>query len=280
MHDEAQTIGRAIKSYGQICDEIVALDVGSTDGAIEIVRDLGVEVHEHEWTVYSKANEHMFQLARGRADYALLFSATETVELTEPMPDVMDAPIYVVKQMDHGVICRSARFFDTSIDWTSPDPVHANIEPQFLEERRELPGVTVTIHDDDGRRPGKLARYRDELEAWLLDHPDDASSLYYLATTYYHLGCVQAAGPLFARRAQMTTGDVQAWHALYMAGACRMHSDIVGGAKLMLDCFSSHPERMEPLWTLENVLHQIREKTAMPTEGTDLNYVSAEAYLG
>ena len=280
VHDEAQTIGRAIKSYAQICDEIVALDVGSTDGAIEIVKDLGVEVHHHDWTVYSKANAHMLELAHNRADYALLFSATETVEVTEPLPERMDAPVYVVKQVDSaGVVMRSARFFDTTIDWHCPDPVHANIEPHFLDERRELPGVTVTIHDDDGRRTGKLERYRDELEAWLLDHPEDAGSTYYLATTYYFLGCPQAALGLFQRRARMSQGDVQAWHAQYMAGVCLVPMDFVEGAKLMIDCLRTYPHRMEPVYTLEQMLHQMREQTPMPTEGCDLNYVGPEAYL-
>lgn len=280
VHDESQTIKRALDSFGKVCDELVVLDVGGTDGAIEIVRDMGVEVVDHPWKTYAKANECMLDVAKDRGDYALLFGSTETVEQTEPMPEILDAPKYVMKMVTHGAIIRSDRMFDTSIEWTCPEPVHANIQPHFFKEQRELTALTIWSHDDDGRRAGKLERYRDELEAWLLDHPEDARSTYYLATTYYFLGCKQAALGLFQRRARMTSGDVEAWHANYMAGGCLMEMDFVEGAKMMIECLRSHPDRMEPVFTLEHALHQIRERFAMPTEGVDLNWVNPEAYLG
>ena len=279
-HDESQTIIRAVESFGKVCDDLVVIDVGGTDGAIDLVRDAGVEVAEHPWQTYGKVNKFMLDLAKDRADYALLFGATETIEQTEPMPDVLDAPKYILKMITHGAIIRSDRMFDTTIDWECPDPVHANIKPHFFEEQRELSALTVTSHDDDGRRSGKLERYRDELENWLLDHPEDARSTYYLATTYFFLGCPQAALGLFQRRARMTSGDVEAWHATYMTGACLMPMDFVEGAKMMIECLRTHPDRMEPVWTLEHALHQIREQKKMPTEGVDLNWVNPEAYLG
>lgn len=279
IHDEAGTIGRAVESFAQVCDPIIGLDVGSTDGAVEIARDLGVEMHAQEWTTHGAAAETLLRLARERADYALLLGATETMELVEPLPVELEAPLYTVETVKDGVHFPTERIFATAVDWTCPGPVHSTMQPPFFEERRLLAGLVITTHDDDGRRPEKLARYRDELEAWLLEHPDDARSTYYLAQSYFFLGAKQAAAALYQRRAQMSNGDIEAWHALYMAGCATMAVNFPQGAVMLLDAFQRRPERMEPLQTLQEACEIIRKRAKMPTEG-ELLWMRPEAYLG
>lgn len=279
IHDEAQTIGRAVESFAQVCDPIIGLDVGSSDGADEIARGLGVELHRQEWRSHGAAGEELLRLARGRADYALLFGATETVEARAPLPEKLTAPLYELETITEGAIIRTERIYDTKIDWSWPGPVHSTVEPPFWDEREELAALVITTHDDDGRRPEKLARYRDELEAWLLEHPDDARSTYYLANTYYHLRAINAAAGLFKRRAAMSNGDIEAWHALYMAGVCEMSYNFEAGAHMLLDAFVRKPGRMETLQTLEHACHMVRKQTPLPTSG-ELQWLDPGAYLG
>lgn len=280
IHDESQTIIRALDSLAKIADPIIGLDVGSTDGAAELARDFGVEVHEQEWTTHGAANETLLRLARGRADYVFFGAATETVEQTGPLPEPFEAPLYLVPCWRHGIMFANERVFDTTIEWTCPGPVHSTIQPHFMDERRDLFELVVTQHDDDGRRPGKLRRYRDELEAWLAANPHDARSVYYLAQTYYHLGNIITAGGLYKRRAEMSNGDVEAWHALYMAGVCdMMTSDFVTGAELLLQAARMRPDRMEPHWTLEAACHAMRQQHT-PPQGLDVLFLNPDAYLG
>ena len=283
IHDEKGTIGRAVKSFQPLCDAIVALDVGSTDGAADIARDLGVEVVEREWQGFADANVALLDLARERGDYALFFAATETVEQVGDLPS-LTAPLYVVPTMNNGVVLSVDVLFDTSVAWTCSGPVHSNIQPFFFDERGYLPELLVTKHEDDGRRRGKLLRYRDELELWLANHPHDTRSTYYLASTYYFLGNEHTACGLFERRAAMSRGDIEAWHARYMAGVCMMRFDFPTGARLLLDCIAERPDRMEPVWTLEQALHILREQKAVPDkrelmEKGELQWLSEEAYL-
>lgn len=278
IHDEAQTIRRALDSYAKLCDPIIGLDVGSTDGAAEIARDFGVEMHAQEWTTHGSANETLLRLARSRADYVLWGSATETVEQTGALP-AFTAPVYLVPCWKHGIMFHNERVFDTSVDWTCPGPVHSTIQPPFFDERQELPELQITQHDDDGRRPEKLERYRRELEAWLAENPRDARSLYYLALTYYHLGNFHTAGGLYRRRAEMTDGDIEAWHATYMAGVCELSCDFDKGARMLLEAARLRPDRMEPLYTLEAACHAMREQHEPPT-GMEVLFMNPAAYLG
>ncbi len=279
IHDEAGTVGRAVESFAQVCDPIIGLDVGSTDGAVEIARGLGVEVATQEWTTHGAAAETLLRLSRDRAEYTLLFGATETMKLTKPLPAKLDAPMYLLRTLNNGCEIRTDRIYRSGIEWTCPGPVHSTMQPYFWDERKELDSIVITQHDDDGRRPEKLARYRDELEAWLLEHPHDTRSTYYLAQSYYFLGAIAAAGSVYQRRARMSNGDIESWHALYMAGACEMAYNFENGAAMMLEAFRRKPERMEPLMSLEQACHTLRSQAKMPTEG-DLLWLSPEAYLG
>jgi hypothetical protein len=279
IHDESQTIERAIASFGKVCDPIIGLDVGSTDGAADMARSMGALVYREEWTTHGAAATTLLAEAREHATHALLFGATETVEQVAPLPDLNGTPKYLLPTHQNGIVFRTERIFDTAIDWTCPGPVHSSIRPDFFEERRDLDALEITTHDDDGRRPGKLARYRDELETWLEDNPHDHRSVYYLAQTYYFLGARSAAAGLYKRRAAMSNGDVEAWHALYMAGVCEMAFDFPSGAALLLQAQRMMPHRAEPLETLEQACHMLRETLTVPTEG-ELSFVNPAAYLG
>jgi hypothetical protein len=279
IHDEAGTVGRAVESFRQVCDPIIGLDVGSTDGAVDIAREMGVEMHEQEWTTHGAAAERLLKLSRDRADYTLLFGATETMELVEPLPKKLGAPVYLLPTQKDGVHYRTERIFKSGVEWTCPGPVHSSIQPPFWDERRDLAAISITQHDDDGRRPEKLARYRDELEAWLLEHPDDHRSTYYLAQSYYHLGAMHAAAGCYTRRAQMSNGDVEQWHSMYMAGCCTMAFNFEQGAAMLIEAFRRRPERAEPLHALEQACHILREKMTVPT-GDDLLWIMPEVYLG
>lgn len=276
IHDEAQTIARAVESFGKVCDPIIGLDVGSTDGAVEIARDLGVEMHAQEWTTHGAAAERLLELARDSADYALLFGATETVEQREPLP-ALEAPCYLVAGVKDHTRFLSTRIYDTAIEWTCPGPVHSTMKPDFFDERRNLDALLIHVHDDDGRRAGKLERYRLELEEWLKDNPHDTRSVYYLAQNYYFQGNHATAGGLYALRARMSDGDEEAWHALYMAGCIELHVNVLRGIEMLVECWKRRPNRMEPIHVLEQVCHQMRQQTPIPDDAA--LFMTPEAYL-
>lgn len=279
-HEEDKTIERSLDSMAQFCDPLIGLAVGKMEGAVDIARDFGVEIHKQseEFTTHGPAAEELLRITRDRGDYTLYGGAVETYEIDGELPE-LTAPVYLVPSLHDGIRHNSERIFKSGIDWTCPGPVHSAIQPPFWDERRELSNLLIVRHDDDGRREEKLARYRDELEAWIQDNPHDHRSTYYLAQSYYHLGQIAAANGLYKRRAEMSDGDVEQWHSIYMAGVTEMAFNFERGAAMLLDAFRRRPERMEALWTLEQACHEIRKRYTPPTEG-DLLWMLPEAYLG
>lgn len=276
VHDEAGTVERALRNLREFCDPIIVLDVGSTDGAAEIARDFGAEVHKQEWRGFGPCNERLLELARGRGDYVFMAAATETVEQTAPLP-ALTAPVYMLKTWRAGSWFYAERIYDLEREWHCDGPVHTAIQPPYFDERESLDSLVVWQHDDDGRRTGKLLRYRDELEAWLATHPRDPRSLFYLGTTYGALGAHHAAAGVLKRRAEMETDSEEGWYALYAAGAHELACDFEQGALLLVEAFRRRRNRMEPLYLLERACRDIRAQFPQPPLDA-LLFVEPEAY--
>ena len=85
-----------------------------------------------------------------------------------------------------------------------------------------------------------------------------------------------AAG-LYALRARMSDGDEEAWHALYMTACTEVRYNVIRGIEQLLECFRRRPERMEPVHIIEQVCHQMRQQTPLPSEGS--LFVLPDAYL-
>jgi glycosyltransferase involved in cell wall biosynthesis len=72
--DEEALIGECIRS-AWFCDQLVMIDSGSTDRTVEIAKDLGAHVVEHEFTNY--VMQKQLALDRATGDWVLLLDADE-----------------------------------------------------------------------------------------------------------------------------------------------------------------------------------------------------------
>jgi glycosyltransferase involved in cell wall biosynthesis len=82
--DERRNIRQAIESVRPIADEILIADSGSTDGTLEIVRDIGgCRIIEREYI--NSANFKNWAIPQARHEWVLLIDADE--RLTPPLAD-------------------------------------------------------------------------------------------------------------------------------------------------------------------------------------------------
>ena len=76
-NDERENIAECIATLG-FCDEIIVVDSGSSDGTVEIARDLGAKVHvEADWQGYGVQKQRALDRATG--DWVLSVDADERI---------------------------------------------------------------------------------------------------------------------------------------------------------------------------------------------------------
>lgn len=94
VKNEEQNLPRCLRSLSGVCDEIVVVDTGSTDGTVAIAREAGARVEFFPWNGNeSDARNYSVQHATG--DWLLVIDADEELslelheELRELMPELM-----------------------------------------------------------------------------------------------------------------------------------------------------------------------------------------------
>lgn len=77
-HNEADRIARCIGSMTGLCEEVLVLDSGSTDGTVEIARALGARVEHRDWDGFARQKNAAIE--RTRQGWVLLLDADEWLE--------------------------------------------------------------------------------------------------------------------------------------------------------------------------------------------------------
>lgn len=125
--NEAENIGRCLRSVGAVSDDIVVIDGGSTDATCEIARENGARVIEHAWEGF--AAQKNFALTQCRHNWVLTLDADEelSVELIEEIKDAsfLLAELWVQKRIGGWMmprrVCYEGRWIKHG-DW-NPDLV-------------------------------------------------------------------------------------------------------------------------------------------------------------
>lgn len=76
--NEADRIGRCLRSLAQVCSEVVVVDSGSTDDTVAVARALGARVEHRDWDGF--ANQKNAAISRARQPWVVLLDADEWLE--------------------------------------------------------------------------------------------------------------------------------------------------------------------------------------------------------
>lgn len=76
--NEADRIARCVASMRGLCEDVLVLDSGSTDGTVEIARALGARVEHRDWDDFARQKNAAIE--RARHPWVLLLDADEWLE--------------------------------------------------------------------------------------------------------------------------------------------------------------------------------------------------------
>ncbi|HEY4583208.1 MAG TPA: glycosyltransferase family 2 protein [Lysobacter sp.] len=137
--NEADRIARCIASMREVCDDIVVLDSGSTDGTVEIARGLGARVEHRDWDGFARQKNAAIE--RTRHAWVLLLDADEWLE-PAAQADLRRLFATGIEQADCWLLRRRTHFLGHAMRAGSfaREPVHRLF-------RRDLRHADVPVHE-------------------------------------------------------------------------------------------------------------------------------------
>jgi len=148
----------------------VICDTGSTDGTQHIIRDtlhdIPGELHEVPWVDFGTNRTQAARMARGKADYSLMFDADDTIEGVIEFPDSMTADIYNLTFRIGCIEFHRSSIFRNTREWTYMGVLH-----EYLESADGLPvcdesivGNYRCVARSEGARSKDPERFRKDAE--------------------------------------------------------------------------------------------------------------------
>jgi glycosyltransferase involved in cell wall biosynthesis len=268
VKNEAPVIRRCLASVRPIIDQWVIVDTGSTDGTQVLVReelgDLPGALIERPWVDFAHNRNEALDAVHGRCDYIRLIDADDTLAL-EPdfaLPQ-LTADSYDVAMHHGNIIYSRKQLVRDALPWRYSGVVHEYIHCDAARTEATLPGLCMIMNHDGARARDPLTYRREALvlERALIDEPDNARYVFYLAQTYRDAGDLELALRNYRRRATMEGWADEAWYALYQAALLeeRLEKSWPEVLAAHLAAFQYLPDRAEPLYRIGLHYQGLRE---------------------
>jgi glycosyltransferase involved in cell wall biosynthesis len=259
VKDEAPVIRRCLDSVRPFIDHWVIIDTGSRDGTQDIIRDhlkdLPGELIERPWVDFAQNRSEALAAARGKADYVLVIDADETLEsdpgFTMP-PLTLDA--YNLEVRYGGCTYVRKALVSGRLAWRYEGVLHEYICCD-VPHREALVAGLRTIPHTDGARARNPHTYRQDalvLERALIEEPDNARYVFYLAQSYRDAGDHELALRHYRRRADMAGWSEEVWYSLYQVAHLyeRMQKPWPEVMQAYLAAYEYQPDRAGPLYRI------------------------------
>jgi (heptosyl)LPS beta-1,4-glucosyltransferase len=151
--NEADRIGRCVRSLREVCGEVLVLDAESTDATVQVALDAGARVLTQPWLGFAAQKNHA--IAAAREDWVLLLDADEWLS-PEAVAGLraLGADRRRLERRDAYALARRTRFLGR---WLKYGGWGREWLPRLF--RRELRYRPVRVHealDLAGRRLGRL----------------------------------------------------------------------------------------------------------------------------
>ena len=259
VRDESHIVHEALASVASHIDCLVAVDTGSTDNTVEIIRawmaDNGVPgvVHERPWRDFGHNRSEALALAAGWADYIWVIDADDLL-VGDPDLSRLRGDSYLLHHED-GVRYWRKQILRDGLPWRYEGVVHEYVTCDEPADEERLVGDYHVASRRLGARstsPEKYARDAALLLEAVLSDPEDARATFYLAQSYFDSQDYGEARRWYARRAEMGGFGEEIFFSLMRVAACLTFEEQPWEQVLAtyLAAYQARPTRAEPLFEI------------------------------
>jgi glycosyltransferase involved in cell wall biosynthesis len=264
VKNEAEVIGRCLKSVRDLIDYWVISDTGSDDDTKGIIAaeltGIPGELHDDPWVNFGHNRTANIERAHGKADYLLLIDADMVVHQAEDLPP-LGADSYLLRHQGN-IEYRIKRLVRGGIKWRYEGVTHEYLTSAGPDREAHLDTLVIEHFGDGGSRTDKFERDERLLTAELDRDPGSTRTLFYLAQTCRDLAEIhhdpdraRRAIELYERRASMGGWGEEVYYSLLQVGV--LHADF-GDWPAAMDAFlrawESRPHRLEACYELASRL--------------------------
>lgn len=272
VKNEAHVIRRCIDSMRGVIDRWVIADTGSTDGTQQIIREAMAGIPgaliERPWVDFSHNRNEALEHARREfpTDYTLLMDADDILVVGDDFAGRrLEADAYDVGLVMGATAYHRPVLVRSALPWRYRGVLHEYIDCPEARTKASLPreSLHVRVMHEGARSRDPMTYRRDALvlERALIDEPDNARHVFYLAQSYRDAGDPELALRYYRRRAEMGDWREEAWYSLYQAAAMleRLGKPWPEVLAAYLAAFESDPNRAEPLYWIGRHYQAARE---------------------
>lgn len=259
VKNEAHNLPALIDSCGSAIYHIIALDTGSTDDTVKLLKARGATVYEEPFVNYAVSRTRLMELAYNYIrstrplasnDWFLLADGDMVFhgDLSKFTP-LSPNPVYAI-QLRHGDMSHFLpRLLSANRLWKFKGAVH-----EYLERTEHAVNIDPTVvyieHKHTGSRSqgdkfiadlGLLAREH-------LKNPQDPRSVFYLANTMRDLGMTGCAKLYYQSRIDLGGWDEEVFES--RLNLARLNDDPAE----LITVWLSRPSRAEPLFDAVRIL--------------------------
>ena len=281
VKNEAAMLPRMVGSLKPAISHWTICDTGSTDETVEMIHellgDIPGELHHSPWVNFGHNRTEAFALARGTADYLLVFDPDMQLEMLEPLPH-LSADVYNLAIKGYGFDLRLPLLTRGNLEWRYEGVVHEHLAGNNYPETPAVPLDCWHVHQDHPaeRQNVKAQVYLEILTAEFGRDPTNPRTVFYLARTHAQLGNVKEAITFFRLRCEMGGWDQERYYARYQLGCLLTeHVSIFDGAEVLLRASRELPSRIEGLRALANALNAVADQAKTPD---DVLFVHRDLY--
>ena len=259
VKNEAHVIERCLASVRPLLSHWVVVDTGSTDGTQDVIRKAmeGVpgEVYDRPWRGFGKSRTEAFDLAQGKADYALVIDADDVLQIPEgfTLPP-LEHDVYRLDIHLGALRYKRPQLFSLEKPWQYVGVMHEYAHCDEPVTRGEIEGLVYKCTHDGARSkdPEKYRHDAEVLEQGMKDEPENPRYVFYAAQSWRDVPDDHRARELYLKRGAMGGFPEEVFCALVEAAraAHRLGEpwETVLGAYLR--AHEHRPTRVEPLYEL------------------------------